>query len=185
MATAEECRALIAEIEQARGRSLTDDLIARSGGDLDWLRRALDERSPEVGAPVDLWLDLREGCVTGPTGRHELTAQRRAMLALFAEAGSDGVTLEELYLRLWGGPEYHPLNHRAVLYTAIARFRRALEPLFGCDPLQRLGETRYRITSRLTVGIRPLAAAPLLYAERPRLARSSDRAASADRPPAE
>ena len=136
------------------------------------LRLLSEEEIPDE--PIDLWLDVDQGCVVGPGGRHPLTAQRRAMLALFAEAGSSGWTLEDLFHRLWGGGEYHPLNHRAVLYTAIARFRRSVQPLCGRDPLQRLGETRYRIAPELRVGIRHPAGVPELL--------SSGRAAFADRP---
>jgi DNA-binding winged helix-turn-helix (wHTH) protein len=63
----------------------------------------------------------------GSTSRGKPTAC--ALLARLIEAGPTGVDAAALYASVWGGREYHPLEHRNTLYVAINRLRRTLAEL--------------------------------------------------------
>jgi AAA domain-containing protein len=110
-----------------------------------------------AGAPTpvaaDVIVDL-DGFVVVGREQESWAAQRLELLALLAESRDAGVSLEEMYLTLWGGREYHPLHHRNMVYVALQRTRKALEALIGEEPLARVGDGRYRIADGLVVAVR-------------------------------
>lgn len=53
------------------------------------------------------------------------------LLAALIESRGQVVTAEELFLRVWGGAEYHPLRHRNTVYVAVKRLRQTLRKLLG------------------------------------------------------
>jgi len=81
------------------------------------------------GGRHDLIIDLSRHLIAAPTtGRsvrgHPVAA---ALLADLVAHDPDGVDAETLYLRVWGGREYHALRHRNTVYVGICRLRRTLE----------------------------------------------------------
>lgn len=149
---------------QALEAAIAPDVAARQRARLGLLRApahvvTLGERAwllaagepPPVAADVIVDLD---GFVVVGREQASWPAQRLELLALLAESRDGGVSLEEMYLGLWGGREYHPLHHRNMVYVALQRTRKALEALVGREPLARVGDGRYRIGDGLAIAVR-------------------------------
>ncbi|HXU69263.1 MAG TPA: helix-turn-helix domain-containing protein [Polyangia bacterium] len=91
-----------------------------------------DEPLPEA----DLVAVVDEGVVRARGREWPLAPQLVLALEAVAEAGNDGLTLEQLYSTVWDGGEYHALRHRNAVYVALNRLRAALKPMLGADVIQ-------------------------------------------------
>ena len=147
-------------------------------GERAWLVAAAAEPPVEPDVLVDL-----DGAIIIGREQHSWPAQRLQLVALLAEAGADGVSLEEMYFALWSGREYHPLNHRNMVYVALQRMRAALKALVGSEPLARVGDGRYRLADRVRIGVRRRAEPDVLARLTAAAPRAAD-AAAAPVPPA-
>ncbi|AKU98104.1 transcriptional regulator, SARP family [Labilithrix luteola] len=102
----------------------------------------------------------RVACVVDLDGRHvrsgarelELPEQRLVLLSVLAEAGDRGITLEEIFARVWGGA-FHPLRHRNAVYVALARLKDSLRPFTRDLSIAYHGE-RYRLSGPHPVAVR-------------------------------
>ena len=102
---------------------------------------------------ADAIADVDEGTLTAGGREQPLAPQLMLLLEAIAEAGSDGVTPEELYYAVWRpSDDYHALRHRNAVYVAVNRLRAALEPIAGKEAL-RSTSTHYAIAARLRVAI--------------------------------
>ena len=104
--------------------------------------------------PADAIADIDEG--TLGIGRREqpMAPQLLLLLEAIAEAGSDGITPEALYLAVWQGSDaYHPLRHRNAIYVAVNRLRAALEPVAGKEVV-RSTSTHYALAPGLRIAVR-------------------------------
>lgn len=107
----------------------------------------------QPAAAVDLMVDLDGAIVIGP--EHVSWPQARIdMLARLVEAGPSGLSLEQMYLELWKGSEYHPLRHRNMVYVALQRVRSELRALTGGEPITLIDESRYALAPGLRVAVR-------------------------------
>jgi len=118
-------------------------------GARSWLRASGDPPPEKVACAVEV--DARK--VRADDGRSlSLPEQRVALLCALAEAGDDGVTLEELFARVWKGT-FHPLRHRNAVYVALARLKDSLRPFADDVSIAHDGE-RYRLAGGAPVGVR-------------------------------
>lgn len=118
-------------------------------GSRTWLRASGDPPPERVACAVEV--DARK--VRADDGRSlSLPEQRVALLCALAEAGDDGVTLEELFARVWKGT-FHPLRHRNAVYVALARLKDSLKPFADDVTIAHDGE-RYRLSGGAPVGVR-------------------------------
>jgi hypothetical protein len=82
-----------------------------------------------------------------------MAPQLLLLLEAIAEAGSDGITAEALYLAVWQDSDaYHPLRHRNAIYVAVNRLRAALEPVAGKEVV-RSTATHYAIAPGLRIAV--------------------------------
>lgn len=104
------------------------EIIDRSG------RREADEESRRRALiDYELFIEPERGMITrggDPTGAaivgRPLLA---ALLAALLTAPAEGASAERLFYDVWGGREYHPLQHRNTIYVAIGRLRQAIREL--------------------------------------------------------
>lgn len=104
------------------------EIIDRSG------RREADEESRRRAfIDYELFIEPERGMITrggDPTGAaivgRPLLA---ALLAALLIAPTEGASAERLFYDVWGGREYHPLQHRNTIYVAIGRLRQAIREL--------------------------------------------------------
>ncbi|MCU1281919.1 MAG: transcriptional regulator, family, partial [bacterium] len=114
------------------------------------LRLLADE---EALPPADAIADVDEGTLTAGRREQPLAPQLLLLLESIAEAGSDGITPEALYLAVWhGSDDYHALRHRNAVYVAVNRLRAALEPIAGKDAL-RSTATHYALAPGLRIAV--------------------------------
>ncbi len=113
-----------------------------------WLLAA-DEPLPRC----DLTADLDAGEVRASDTHLPLPRQKLQLLDALVQAGAGGVTIEQLYLKLWGAREYHPLRHRNTVYVALARLRESLAKLTHSEALVELSDGRYRLGPDLHVAL--------------------------------
>jgi DNA-binding response OmpR family regulator len=124
------------------------DVLWRIGG-RSWLRADADPPPERVACAVE----VDERRVRTEDGRSvALPEQRVALLCALAEAGEAGVTLEELFARVWKGT-FHPLRHRNAVYVGLARLKDSLKPFSDDVVIAHDGE-RYRLAGEAPVGVR-------------------------------
>ena len=132
-------------------------------GDRTWLTEKRGRQEAELELDAEL-LAVRAG-----RQRWDLSGQPllfRLLDALVC-AGAEGVSVETLYERIWGG-QYHPLRHRNTVYGAITRLRRGLDPLVPDRPWLVQDEGRYCLRS---VSVAVIVAAGSCDAPRARCSR--------------
>lgn len=117
-------------------------------GPRGYLTSETAEPPERVACVVDL-----EGRKVRSGGRElELPEQRLLLLSVLAEAGDRGITLEEIFARVWGGA-FHPLRHRNAVYVALARLKDSLRPFSSELGIAYHGE-RYRLSGPYPVAVR-------------------------------
>ncbi len=122
--------------------------VAWTVTDRTWLRAAGQPAPVEIAGYVDL--DGR--CLVSGNVTIELPEQRLALLRLLAESGATGVTLEDIFERVWGGT-FHPLRHRNAVYVALTRLKETLRPVAAEMRLTHESD-RYRLEGDRPVGVR-------------------------------
>ena len=147
-------------------------------GERAWLVAAAAE------PPVDPTCSWISTAPSSSAASNSWPAQRLQLVALLAGGRRRRVlSLEEMYFALWSGREYHPLNHRNMVYVALQRMRAALKALVGSEPLARVGDGRYRLADRVRIGVRRRAEPDVLARLTAAAPRAAD-AAAAPVPPA-
>jgi tetratricopeptide (TPR) repeat protein len=118
------------------------------------------DETPPVSA--DLTVDLERARLVSGADTCDLARQQLLLSLLdhLVAAGREGATAEELFLRVWGGSEYHPLRRRSSIYMALTRLRRLLEAALdrreaGAVIEQTRG--RYRLARGFVVAVRQQA----------------------------
>lgn len=76
----------------------------------------------------DLFVDEVRAVIVARRGEVEIPGRpmQCALLSSLVQARGEPVSPAALYKRVWGGDEYHPLQHRNALYVAINRLRASL-----------------------------------------------------------
>ncbi|MBS2018732.1 MAG: AAA family ATPase [Deltaproteobacteria bacterium] len=139
-------RAYAAFVERL-GLLRSAEVVWRVGG-----RSYLAQSDDPPPVALSCIVDMEERCVrAGDDRRLELPEQRILLLAVLAEAGETGASLEEIFARVWGGT-FHPLRHRNAVYVALARLKESLKP-FARDVRVTHDGDRYRLTGPLPVGV--------------------------------
>jgi hypothetical protein len=126
--------------------------VALERGGLRWL--LAPGELPASADPPELTVALDTGEVLTRTGALKVPVQRLLLLAALARAGRSGATLEQLYLIVWGGTQYHPLRHRNTVYVGLNRLRDSLAGVLGDrDPIEVEGGL-CRLVSELRIAVR-------------------------------
>lgn len=99
------------------------DRRGRRDGDERERDRAM--QASELIIDIDRGSIARRGGEAGISGRPLMASLLAALVATQAECAS----AEQLFYDVWGGREYHPLQHRNTIYVAITRLRQALREL--------------------------------------------------------
>ncbi len=96
-------------------------------------RRDADEGEIALArGTYELVVDLDRATLLGAAPAAGAITGRPLMCALLfrlLQADTQVVGAETLFHEVWGGREYHPLQHRNTIYVAITRLRRALREL--------------------------------------------------------
>lgn len=95
-------------------------------------RRDADERERDrLLQACELIIDVERGSICRRGGEPGISGRPLMASLLTALAGSQAecVSAEQLFYDVWGGREYHPLQHRNTIYVAITRLRQALREL--------------------------------------------------------
>ena len=108
------------------------EIVDRGG-----VRDASEEEREQALQGRALIVDLERGVIArglsaGPAADRALIAGRPLMATLLAAlllSGEEGASAERLFHEVWGGRNYHPLQHRNTIYVAIGRLRHALRDL--------------------------------------------------------
>lgn len=126
--------------------------VALERGALRWL--LAPGELPAGAEPPELTVALDTGEVLTRTGALKVPVQRLLLLAALARAGRSGATLEQLYLIVWGGTQYHPLRHRNAVYVGLNRLRESLAGVLGGrDPIEVEGGL-CRLVPELRIAVR-------------------------------
>jgi hypothetical protein len=133
---------------------LLADAALDGGHGLRLVSRAELDRA-HAAAPWDLLVDVGTGLLHVGGVRVDL-AQKPLLLQLIVElaaAGSEGVTAEQLYLRVWEASEYHPLRHRNTVYVALNRLKGLVGGGAAEGIVERVAEGCYRIAPGRRVAV--------------------------------
>lgn len=88
----------------------------------------------------ELFVDEIRSVIVARRGELEIGGRSMlcGLLSALVQARGEPIAAEALYKRVWGVPEYHPLQHRNALYVALNRLRGCLKEAFpGRDLIQR------------------------------------------------
>lgn len=104
---------------------------------------------PERGSIARGGVGLRGGVGCGPAivGRPLLSQ----LLSQLLFAPSEGASAERLFYEVWGGRDYHPLQHRNTIYVAIGRLRQALRELLPGRELIETAPGGWRLVESVNV----------------------------------
>jgi DNA-binding winged helix-turn-helix (wHTH) protein/tetratricopeptide (TPR) repeat protein len=139
-----DARALQAALQSAAGEQVPPglrNLLARLGlqpssryqiVDRDGARAASDADVERERQRCELVVEVDRGLISGQRGQISVKGRPVTckLLAALVESQPHVVSAESLYVRVWGGAEYHPLRHRNMLYVALNRLRRTLREMF-------------------------------------------------------
>ena len=120
----------------------------------DGERRWILDTGEEPPGRFDLTVVLDSGRVRSEQADLPLPPQRLQLLEQLACSGAGGVSLEDFYLRVWGGREYHPLRHRNAVYVALTRLRESLGAVLERDAFVEGPDGRYRIAPDVRAAVR-------------------------------
>ncbi len=91
-------------------------------------RAATDQDVARERELRDVFVDEAHEVIVARRGEVEICGRPMlcALLSVLIQARGEPVVPELLYRQVWGGVEYHPLQHRNALYVAINRLRSCL-----------------------------------------------------------
>lgn len=75
------------------------------------------------------------------------------LLCSLVFASKEGASAEHLFYEVWGGREYHPLQHRNTIYVAIGRLRQALRALLPSRELIETTACGWRLVDNIQICI--------------------------------
>lgn len=80
----------------------------------------------------ELLVDEVRSVIVARRGEHEIRGRPMlcSLLSVLVQARGEPVTPDTIYKQVWGGTEYHPLQHRNALYVALNRLRTSLRVAF-------------------------------------------------------
>jgi hypothetical protein len=91
-------------------------------------RAATEEDVARERSERDLFVDELRWVIVADRGEHEIRGRpmQCTLLSALIQARGEPVAPDAIYRQVWGGSEYHPLQHRNALYVAINRLRKSL-----------------------------------------------------------
>lgn len=126
------------------------ELLTRAG------RKEADEEARQAALFAhELLIEPERGSITrggepsGPAivGRPLLSQ----LLSQLLFAPTEGASAERLFYEVWGGRDYHPLQHRNTIYVAIGRLRQALRELLPGRELIETAPGGWRLIDSVSV----------------------------------